>query len=232
MKEHPIIFSGEGTISAILSGAKTQTRRAMKRQPTRTVNDHTMDAKPGEVVIYRDWPHRLAESRGRNKRDAGELTPTRICCPYGKPGDLLWVKEGWRGHFVPGTIDSPESIRIAYRAGGHKAVTAEQFDEINWQAGNLKWRSPRFMFKWASRIWLEVLKVWPERVQDISHSNIHAEGVFGDTHPELSEPARDDEQSARIYFAELWDKLNAKRGYPWSLDPCVWATEFRRIERP
>ena len=57
------------------------TVRMMRRQPTRTVSDWVQDAEVGECIIYRGWPHRLAESRGRNKRAAGELTPVKIRGP-------------------------------------------------------------------------------------------------------------------------------------------------------
>lgn len=92
MKDQPILFSGP-MVRAILDNRKTQTRRPVKPQPARIVSDWSQDAEPGERVIYRGWPHRLEESRGRNKSAAGELYPRKLKCPYGVPSDLLWVKE-------------------------------------------------------------------------------------------------------------------------------------------
>lgn len=72
----------------------SETTLKMRRQPTRVVCDYTWDAEPGECVLYRGWPHRLTVSRGRNKRDAGELTPVKITGPRGVVGvkriDGVW----------------------------------------------------------------------------------------------------------------------------------------------
>ncbi len=82
-----------------------------------------------------------------------------------------------------------------------------------------------FMPKAAARIWLEVVSVRVERLQDITEEDAVKEGVkaYG--------PNNCSGTSARIAFAELWDSLNEKRGYGWDTSPWVWVVEFRRVER-
>jgi len=80
-KEHPIIFSSE-MIRAILDNKKTQTRRPIKPQP-----ETHICALGGNLVPMEDgtWSWECQECGY-----SGEWH-----CPYGRPGDLLWVRETW-----------------------------------------------------------------------------------------------------------------------------------------
>ena len=69
MRERPILFSGE-MIRAILEGRKTQTRRVLKLQ----------DYDGGDCYETKD----------------GILRDILSLCPYGIPGDRLWVRETWQ----------------------------------------------------------------------------------------------------------------------------------------
>jgi hypothetical protein len=166
----PIIFSTK-LIKKILAGEKTQTRRVMKPQPT------------SEPEPARWHP------------------PTQYAinfCPYGKPGDQLWVRETWGtevryGHMKPSAL--PPGCKIYYRTEG------------DGQYGLDQWRPSIFMPRWASRITLTIKKIRIERVMDITEQDIKDEGVSGS-------------------FPELWDKIYAKRGYPWRNNPWVWVIEF------
>jgi hypothetical protein len=229
MKERPILFTGD-MVHAILEGRKTMTRRVIKPQPVRSVTDWTMDAEEGEAAIYRGWPHWLEASRGRNKRDAGELTPRKIACPYGQPGDRLWVRET----FCPtvGGCEEPAIYQASYEEGKHL------FEPY--------WRPSIFMPRALSRILLEVTAVRVERVQDIGEEDARAEGIapnwVGDLkgwnpeeHGFLGTPLPDPDSEEAYYrtgreaFAELWNSINAKRGYGWDANPWVWVINFRRV---
>ena len=73
------------------------------------------------------------------------------------------------------------------------------------------------MPKFAARIWLEVVSVRAERLQDISYEDVKAEGIlFPFSKQTLWLEA----------FGQLWDSLNAKRGHLWSANDWVWAVEF------
>jgi hypothetical protein len=76
MKEVPILFSGS-MVRAILEGRKTQTRRVIKPQPRL------------------GWDYRLtAEFKAVQVSTTGVRDRVFIKCPYGQPGDRLWIIQG------------------------------------------------------------------------------------------------------------------------------------------
>ena len=204
MSYHPILFSAL-MVRAILDGSKTMTRRVMKIQPP-------------------DASYQLAQcmSTTGRKRDEGRLhwlkcEGVRVIdgagayfdCPYGHPGDRLWVRET----FVPHLCFGLDEEIIHYRADS---------ESCSIDGTTLKrWKPSIFMPRWASRITLEVVSVRVERVQDITHEDAIREGCK--PHP------LQDSQTVNGDFETLWDSINAKRGLGWSQNPWVWVVEFRRI---
>lgn len=202
MKERPIIFSSE-MVRAILNGRKTQTRRVIKGLITPTPDFeycfHATNKESWEV----GYDHR---------NGTGE--PLRyIKCPYGQPGDRLWVKEAWQDEFNYGK----EKHKTIYRATDRGIV----FGGL--ELISIKWKSPRFMPRLASRITLEIVSIRVERVQEISEEDAIAEGISKEAFP------IDGLYFATQLYAEVWDSLNAKRGYGWDQNPWVWVIEFKRL---
>lgn len=188
MTEKPIIMSGE-SVRAILDGRKTQTRRALKHQP------NAAWAKPPIYVQDGRWACRGAVSD--------------LKCPYGKPGDRLWVRERLRRK-TNCTMGEWPSV-VCYDADEHipgKGSGEHGFLEWPWKRDTLP---AIFMPKWAARIWLEVTDVRAERLQDISQADMDAEGL-----------------GEQGIFCACWNVLNARRGYGWDTNPYVWVVEFRR----
>jgi len=216
--EHPILFSGE-MVKVILEGRKTQTRRVIKPQP---VSYH-----PHHVLDYVSW-----------KTVDCKLVSFPIFvnkyCPYGQAGDLLWVRETWATICkvaIPyceceTEADRKENHYIEYRADTGNPYPGDwPEDEARGNDEAPKWKSPYHMPRWASRITLEIVSVCVERVQDITGADVASEGVeFPDataitTVAERWKPFRD-----------LWDSINAKRGYGWDANPWVWVLEFKVIK--
>lgn len=194
MSERGIIMQAE-SVRAILAGIKTQTRRVYKPR-----NPEPWELPPGEG--YKDdgtpWP--------MYQDTYGDFHP--VPCPYGAPGDRLWVKEAWK------PLGSDD---IAYRASE---------DDM---AG--PWLSPLFLKREHSRLTLEVVAVRVQRVQEISEADARAEGCsWSDGAKEFGQDT-EAPFTARDAYANTWDGLNAKRGYPWASNPWVWAVTFRRVER-
>ena len=196
MKEHPIIFSGP-MVRAILDGRKTQTRRVIKPQP------EIVDKEPRyRKNTWALWSDKIPKYKG------GLI----VSCPYGKPGDLLYVKETWR------PIASSE--QLLYRADIYNVMAWDEFG---------KWHPSIHMPRWASRITLEITDVRVERVQEISEENAIAEGMQGDIYGEdMGISPRVDSHSVRINFMDLWDSINLKRGYGWDVNPWVWVLGFKK----
>ena len=240
MTEHPLLCRAP-VVQSLLAGRQTQDRRPIKPQPARCINDWTQDAEVGEVVMYRGWPHRLSASRGRNKRDAGELTPTRIHPPW-QVGDVLWVRETWGEDYVGSYLTSHGSqgqylngpkAEVVYKADGH----------VMTEVGT-KWRPSIHMPRWACRILLEVTGVRAERVQEISEEDARAEGM--EIHVESPSycPAchgfgimgSDCDHSYDCplcathvgRYNALWNSLYGDNAF--GRNDWVWATTFRRIE--
>ena len=146
-------------------------------------------------------------------------------CPYGVPGDRLWVRERWgvtgAAHWpdLPHASDPADPRRVVYYAAA--------FDR---SGSSIRWRSPIHMPRWASRLALRVEAVRVERLSAITEADAVAEGCGGVV---VADPATDfGRVVTRAYrpaldvFRERWDAINAGRGYPWSADPWVWAVAF------
>ena len=213
MKERPILFSAP-MVRAILGGSKKQTRRAMKRQP------------------HEDWqPAHYTELHGFDKD--GELTPDKVVgwgavnedgnqgyvCPYGQPGDRLWVRESWhqRGKWLlPGwpEVDADD----AYWNGSREIVYAADAKRPghDWRS-----RPSIHMPRWASRILLEIVSVRVERLHDISTEDICTEG--------LSTTMREFDAECDLHeqWRQLWEAINGAENY--DSNPWVWVIEFKRV---
>lgn len=228
MKERPILFSAL-MVRAILEGRKTQTRRVIKPQPCiDEMNNFCWNGLNfGQGTGLQPHVQALASP-------IPSIRTKRVHCPYGAAGDRLWVRETfaqWHGQELFSGRPWPLT---AYRAGrswinGNCPGYAQ--GETFWEAPDdkpedVKWRPPIFMPRSASRILLEVTDVRVQRVQDIGEEDAIAEGIPDPAAVEES-PAADD---ARNDFRDLWDSINAKRGFGWKANPWVWAITFRRIE--
>jgi len=198
MKERPIIFSAP-MVRALLAGAKTQTRRVMQSNSRLHPEFVLVDYGNG-------WTPFASDDGESNVCDDGNEFP--IPCPYGVPGDRLWVRETWR---VTGVSDLPvrEMSRFYRNSVQYRADRDESYID--------RYRNPLFMPHWASRLTLEVTGVRVERLQDISTADCWAEGI----------PASPDVNPIHEY-EELWDSINAKRA-PWASNPWVWVLQFRRV---
>ena len=185
MTERPILFSG-AMVRAILAGQKTQTRRIIKPSPPRV-----MEAPQGHEFSVAGHDHR---------------------CPYGQPGDRLWVKETHirRGDsaIYRADLDGVEAAGMGAMYGG--------------------WKPSIFCKRIHSRLTLEITAVRVERLQDISMADAVAEGVeptegrlwksytssMAFSHPASS-------------YASLWESINGPGS--WAKNPWVWVVEFKEV---
>ena len=165
--------------------------------------------KPGQVV---------------HVTDGDEVFVT--LCPYGIPGDRLWVRETWQ----PCATDTGGAIE--YKAGGTRTIYSDDCSLDDWLTAtanyyNKGWRPSIYMPRWASRITLEVTGVRVERVCEITESDALAEGVAEDVGLGYCDP---ETPSARMMFKDLWNSLNSPRGFGWDVNPWCWVVEFKRKE--
>jgi len=225
-KERPIICSAH-MVRAILENRQSQTRRVVKPQP----------------VYEPPLGYDVLRAKGRAfslcpPDRSGPNAPMYEVCPYGVPGDRLWVRE--RFAFDDSLDHKPPSSEF-HRflcEDGSRIVYHASYDGAIGRLG--KWRPSIHMPRWASRITLEVTGVRVERVQEISEHNAKAEGVapWVNSHGEQSSCWWRDYRFASacgtacpiVSFEGLWDNINAKRGYPWADNPWCWVVEFRRLK--
>lgn len=219
LKERPILFSGV-MVQAILAGRKSQTRRVITPQPDESTANFSSE------LVTEAWL-------------AGEIP---VKCPYGPPGDRLWVRESWgyRGNHWSNQKTEVEDIFIEYRADGEKRTvtkpngTSDSLNRqregdlnFNYEAYWASWRPSIFMPRWASRLTLEVKKVRVERLQEISDRDARAEGVtLNCSGDHLSH----DVACHIEHYEDLWDSINEKRGFGWAKNPWVWVVEFQRVQ--
>lgn len=194
-------------VRAILDGSKTQTRRIVKPKWT----------------IYP-----AADPR---------MTKWLPACPYGQPGDRLWVRETWQGplldseeHEAQFREDGPDAFKkpgfCAYRA-------TDTLDAVDSDGNDLGWRPSIHMPRWASRISLYITGVRVERLQDISDDDCLAEGIAQVVRERLPSIQQCGEYDAIdvdpvAEYRALWETINGSGA--WDVNPWVFAVGFKVVQ--
>ena len=207
MSERPILFNAE-TVRALLDGRKTMTRRPMKPQPLEP--SHLSGGENVHVGVV--W---ICEQDHEKDGTACDATGQRWDSPFGVPGDRLWVREAWWADLSMHPLKK-EHTKLFYKADGHKAVPSGN--------GPHGWRPSSNMPRWASRITLEVVRVWVERVQNISYEDLVAEGRNNEDDGDQSA-----DESNMLDFEDRWNSIYDAKGYGWEKNPFCWAVEFKRV---
>ena len=215
MKETPILYKTE-MVKAILDDRKTKTRRINGlKKINENPDDYRYECFYEGFALFVEKKYEL---------------PFLYKCPFGQPGDLLWVRETW-GEIIDGIVykasDLPENV-----------------------VDNLKWKPSLFMPKSACRLWLRIKDIRVERLQNISEDDAIAEGIDFNTrgivkfpktyknylvnekylnkHPEMWK--HEFLESPKESFQSLWDSIN-KKTHPWESNPWVWVVEFERYNK-
>ena len=253
MKERPILFSGPMG-RAILDGRKTQTRRVVKA-PKHILPDGLTpmtwdrhDATLRAQGVSDDARHYLTGPRWEGERLFGNVRGDPgygvIACPYGQPGDRLWVRETWAPMcltadphcWCPDDEAKAKNHYVEYRADTGNAYPGEwPEDEARGYDDAPKWRPSIHMPRSACRLTLEVTGVRVERVRDISEADAAAEGFdspeFRDKIEELRSIAVGDIPTTyptpRSEFLHTFFDLNKRA--PADSNPWVWVVEFRVV---
>jgi len=207
--ERPILFLAP-MVQAILNGTKTQTRRIIKPEPFLNKQYSSNDPK------YKEW-----FSMNGSHNDCPDKWIQ--LAPYGKPGDILWVRETW----------SP----IEFESGTHYRYKATFTENTGLHP---KWKPSIHMPKVACRLRLMIKSIRVERLQDISIEDAKAEGIGR----WIEERMRSKPEHYAIYYREpgddslysscpilsyetLWQKINGPDS--WSKNPWVWVIEFKKL---
>jgi hypothetical protein len=219
-------------VRAILDGRKTQTRRVVKLQGAEVIEERPRNDPDDNVLSTESWPW-------SPQHDGW------VSCPYGRPGDRLWVRETWAS-LHPTTdaataaahrdrvVERPEDgerVALWYRADGEMPLVEQLWAD---DEDGIRWRPSVHMPRWASRITLEVTGVRVERLQDITEEDARAEGVRPYTslgpYQRIPGPGFNGallvDQPHRLPFADLWRDINGPDA--WDTNPWVWVINFRR----
>ncbi|EOZ4785952.1 hypothetical protein ACQRMJ_000863 [Pseudomonas aeruginosa] len=195
-RERPILFNDQ-MVRAILEGRKTVTRRVVKPKP--------------------DFLGSMVDPNTPFKTlDAG--LHARITCPYGEPGDRLWVRETW-GLQVR-SYGGGAGEFIVYRATNPDAIYCRSSEGREYP---VKWKPSIHMRRHSSRILLEITAVRVERLQDISEEQARAEGYPAERECETGGSGLD----AWLWFRSLWGEINGPEAF--TANPWVWVIEFKRV---
>lgn len=206
MKERPILFSTP-MVQAILEGRKTMTRRVVKPQSA-ILSDEMARSLGIQPPIKQNQPV--------------------ISCPYGQPGDVLWVRETYHHTSCLNLSPDDETYGYVYKADN------QPWDDLE----NWNWKPSIYMPKEAARIWLQITNVRVERLQYISEEDAIAEGILKEKYDGIDiyyfypcNDLRDDSyiDNPITSFYSLWKSINGQDS--WNANPWVWVVEFKRINK-
>lgn len=213
MKEIPILYSTP-MVQAILAGRKTETRRIVK-QRIEYASSILGQTNPESFAMLDEFGNYIYDF---------DYVPMCPKCPYGKPGDFLWVRETWnKGYIWDGESSDPrEEIP---RPPQQYIYKTDDIDSIDDEGNGIKWKPSIHMPKSAARIWQEVIEVRVERLQDITEDGAIAEGIFLEAE-EINGGILYLE-TARQAYKKLWESINGPGS--WDANPWVWVIRTKII---
>jgi hypothetical protein len=223
MKERPIAFT-DGLVDLVVDGSKTQTRRALGR---RYLGDRwRLEKLEGAVAHMRHPEHGLH----------------RVRCPYGGPGDTLWIRQGWKTpeawdhlsptDFVETWSDALERAPIMLTSNGRRIG-----DWLPLQADALadstpgRVRAPMHLPHALAVHRVTVASLRVEPVTSISEADAKAEGVdvsdsdLGILQTMAYAAGAAFERHTSAFFS-LWDEINHRRGLGIDAKPWTWVIEM------
>ncbi|HHJ4571899.1 TPA: morphogenetic protein [Citrobacter farmeri] len=201
MTERGMIFNAE-MVRAILGGRKTQTRRVLTPRQLKMI-----DAASSIGECY---------PLDSGQRHENSQSYYREWCPFGVPGDRIWVRETFATGLCTKTT-------LAYRATHKREDLEDGWNET------IKWTPSIHMPRWASRILLEITGVRVERLNSISQEDAQAEGMeLTGWRPTYSDPDSGGEAwTPYDNFAQLWESIYGEGS--WQANPWVWVIEFKVV---
>lgn len=200
----PILFSTP-MVQVILRGDKTMTRRVVKPQPE------------GEI-----YTNKLSIDRDKSHQKWFDFDK-EISCRYGKPGDILWVREAFTD-----TRKFP-----CYEGEDNEGIYVYKADKPDEQHTSFTWTPSIHMPREAARIFLRVKSVRVERLHDITEADAKAEGMertnegLADTEYKIYTAKNWWDENPINSFKSLWHSINGAES--WNLNPFVWVVEFERL---
>ncbi|MDJ1500483.1 hypothetical protein [Xanthocytophaga agilis] len=243
--EKPLALKVE-LVKQVYKNEKTQTRRLF-------ANDLIINQDPNRYRL--DGLFNLEEDKQSHIKKDGlyacfhdlklDVSVEPILCPYGKKGDLLWVREPWAK--VPRTAywHDPTIPHIEKDSWWY-------IFKASWErsTAGFSWKSSRFMPKEAARTWLRIKDVKVERLHSISTEDIKAEGVrvpvserggvlfvlgkadspfkfMPESYQNGSKEGVTEHDFMFAHWASLWCEIHGKAN--WLFNPWVWVIEFEIV---
>jgi len=218
-------------VIANLNGSKNQTRRIIDPQPKGGIICDADNFKKGYMC---------SKIKINDNPEAFEIT--QLFKRKYQVGDILWVRETF-------TVLEPEHCmngmpsRFIYRADCDSISEDARLDYIK-SGYPYKWKPNLFMPRVACRIFLEVIEVRVERLNDISEQDAIDEGIIplrmsrmqlassGQLYLDYSK--KTELFNKGVYpiqsYKSLWESINGKGS--WDINPWVWVVKYKRIEKP
>lgn len=231
MKERPILFNDE-MVRALLDGRKTQTRRLLKPQPGTTPDDYP--GAPGHWWPCNDVGSMVHVERELQNQAGGWEGFAGTVCPYGQPGDRLWVREACRAEELGTGLDGVRYVADEdfvpikdCQQAAEAWLRLHNYRSKKYQHGSANTVPSIHMPRWACRLLLEITAVRVERLQDISEADSSAEGC-DNSETEAAQECGWCEKPRRA-FRRVWERISGPES--WNANPWVWVVEFKRIDQ-
>ncbi len=223
-------------VLAFLADRKTRISVPVRPQPPTSYDDGRILLLPFQYVGYDpDYPDAVEYHLWRTDLRHGHGLRHCVRCPFGRPGDRLWVQETWA---CLGSIGAESQALITYRADGElseQSLVRRKRVIGKYPEVARKWRPSIHMPRSFSRITLEVTDVKVKRVGEITEQDARAEGLadeYDDWREEVSNvaPPGSSFDTCRDFFVRRWNTRWAKKGYPFEENVWAWIGTVRRKE--